>query len=70
MPTLNQLILDENDVTFDDARFSLLIWLLDTDEEVITQFKTSKQSKYIRIVRLTLNLLTTVCINFIHNYEL
>ncbi|XP_031628705.1 uncharacterized protein LOC116344351 [Contarinia nasturtii] len=60
LPSLEDLIVNENDARFNDQRWTLLQWLLDLEEETILQIRDElpvKCSKLIRVVLLTLKFL-------------
>ncbi|XP_055326137.1 uncharacterized protein LOC129579973 [Sitodiplosis mosellana] len=57
LPSLKELLIEEEDKSFDLSRLSLLMWLLDLSEETMSKINSSK--KQMRIVLLTLNLLLT-----------
>ncbi|XP_055304272.1 uncharacterized protein LOC129569461 [Sitodiplosis mosellana] len=55
LPSLQELLIAEQDKSFDQFRWALLQWLLDLSEETISKINGSK--KQLRVVLLTLNFL-------------
>lgn len=60
LSSTQQIIMDESNKEFDEARWSLFKWILDFDIETISNIKASNDSKYLRIVQFTLNFLLSV----------
>lgn len=61
LPSLIDLIVNEDDRTFDESRWSILHWLLfRMDQAPISEMRKSNNSKYIRIASLTLDFLKHV----------
>ncbi|XP_055326140.1 uncharacterized protein LOC129579976 isoform X2 [Sitodiplosis mosellana] len=57
MPSLIELIVEEDCKSVDWCRWYLLRWLLDVPKAPITKIETSQSSKYMRIATLTLDFL-------------
>lgn len=62
LPTLKGLIVQEDDTSFDSDRWILLQWLLGVDENEISAIKESADSKFIRVVTLTVKFLLLVSV--------
>lgn len=62
LPTLKDIIVQEDDTSFDMDRWFLLQWLLDVDENEISAIKESADSKFIRVVTLTVKFLLLVSV--------
>lgn len=54
--------MNEDDTSLDEARWTLLQWVLDLDTETILNIQSSNSSKYIRIIEYTLKFLHVVII--------
>lgn len=59
LPSLQELLVDENNKRFDNSRWSLFFWLIGLDE--ISHATSPDSSKFLRIVLLTLTYLQYVC---------
>ncbi|XP_055326138.1 uncharacterized protein LOC129579974 [Sitodiplosis mosellana] len=70
LPTLNDLIIEEDNQQFAEPRWSLLQWLLDLDGKDITSIKKACDSKYIRIVLITLKFLLSHAIISTHEADI
>lgn len=66
LPSLKELIVQEDESSFDSQRWFLLQWLLGVDEEKISKIRTSTDSKFIRVVSLTLEFLLSVRKKYLH----
>lgn len=67
LPSLKELIVQEDDTSFNSQRWLLLQWLLGVNEEKISEIRTSTQSKFIRVVSLTLEYLLSVRKKCLHS---
>ncbi|XP_055326141.1 uncharacterized protein LOC129579977 [Sitodiplosis mosellana] len=57
LPSLKELLVEEDNMRFDNSRWSLFKWLIGLNEESISDIRSSNDSKFIRIVSLTLTFL-------------
>lgn len=63
LPTLQQLIIQEDDESFANERWALFQWMLDLDEETFANIKHNPEmadNKFMRIVLYTLLFLLSV----------
>lgn len=60
LPSLKDLIVQEDDTSFDLNRWLLLHWLLGVDENEISKIRASGDSKFIRVATLTVMFLLSV----------
>lgn len=60
LPSLKNLMMQDTVSIYNPYKWSLLQWLLGVSDDVISEFRTSANSKFIRVVNLTLKFLITV----------
>lgn len=60
LPSLKDLIVQEDDPTFGSERWMLLQWLLGVDEDEISEIRASEGSNFIRVASLTVKFLLSV----------
>lgn len=60
LPSVVDLIAKEDDHSVAESRWGLMMWLLNIDKDSLSKIRTSADSKYIRVVNLTLQFLSSV----------
>lgn len=60
LPSIHELLIEEQDKSFDQSRWRALDWILGLDEKTIPKIDDSTSKKELRIVLMTLKFLLFV----------